>query len=98
MLEIRERPDGVELWLHVRPRARRAEVGGVHADALEVRVREAPEDGRANAAVCAALAAALGLRRADVELVSGLQARRKRVRLAGDPARLRDQLAALAAI
>ena len=98
MIEVHELRDAVELWLHVRPRARRTSIGGRHGDALEVSVREAPEDGRANAAVCAALAEALGVRRADVTLVAGLHSRRKRAHVSGDPARLRASLEALAAI
>jgi uncharacterized protein (TIGR00251 family) len=98
MLELRDLDGGLELWLHVRPRARQAHVGGEHAGALEVRVREPAQDGRANAAVIAALAGALEVARADVELVGGLQSRRKRVRVRGDAARLRARLRALAAI
>jgi hypothetical protein len=98
MLEIRELEGALEVSLHVRPRARKAGVGGCHAGALQVRVCEAPEDGRANEAVRAALADALRIRRADVELLAGLRGRRKRVRLRGDPAFLRARIEALAAI
>jgi uncharacterized protein YggU (UPF0235/DUF167 family) len=98
MLEIRALDGAVEISLHVRPRARTPGVGGSHAGALQVRVQQAPEDGRANEAVRAALAAALGVRRADVELLTGLQARRKRVRIQGDPDALRTKIERLAAI
>jgi hypothetical protein len=98
MLEVRELEGAVELWLHVRARARQAGIGGRHGDALEVRVREPAVDGRANRAVCGALADALGIRRADVCLVSGLHSRRKRARVSGDPAQLRARLEALAGI
>jgi hypothetical protein len=98
MLEIREFEGALELSLHVRPRSRKPGVGGCHGGALQVRVCEAPEDGRANEAVRAALADALRIRRADVELLAGLHARRKRVRLHGDPAVLRAQIEVLAAI
>ena len=99
-MEIRAASKGaahVEFTVHVRPRARRATVGGEHADALEVRVRAAPVDGAANAEVIELVAAALGLRRKDVELVSGATARRKRLRAHGDTAELAARLRALAA-
>ncbi len=99
-MEIRAATKGaahVEFPVHVRPRARRATVGGEHAGALEVRVRAAPVDGAANAEVIALVAEALGLRRAEVELVSGATARRKRLRAYGDAADLAPRLRALAA-
>ena len=99
-MEIRAASNGaahVEFLVHVRPRARSESVGGEHAGALEVRVRAAPTDGAANAAVVALVAAALGVRRAAVELVSGATSRRKRLRALGDPKLLAARLRALAA-
>ena len=99
-MEVRADPKGaahVEFTVHVRPRARVDAVGGEHGGALEVRVRAAPVDGAANAEVVALVAAALGLRRAAVELVSGAKSRRKRLRALGDPRRLESRLRALAA-
>ena len=99
-MEIRASSSGVghvEFKVHVRPRARRASVGGEHGGALEVRVRAAPVGGAANDEVVASVARALGLRRAEVELISGATSRRKRLRALGDPVRLQARLAALAA-
>jgi uncharacterized protein YggU (UPF0235/DUF167 family) len=78
----------VRFWIHVTPRARRTGVGGHHGDALRVAVAAAPEGGAANEACIEALAGALGVRRADVALEAGARARRKRIRVAGDPGRL----------
>jgi len=98
MLELREVDGALEVSLHVKPRARTPGVGGSHAAALQVRVAEPAEEGRANDAVRAALARALGLRRSDIELVSGLHSRHKRVRIRGDLALLRARIEALAGI
>ena len=95
-LPVRPLADGIEFWVHVRPRASRERVGGVHGDALQVRVRAAPTDGRANEAVCRALASALELRPAAVQLLGGARSRRKRIRASGEPAVLQTRLAALA--
>jgi uncharacterized protein (TIGR00251 family) len=71
------------LSLRVAPGARRTEIVGRHGDRWKVRVAAAPEQGRANAAVCALLADALALPRDAVTVVSGGSSRDKLVDLAG---------------
>lgn len=53
------------------PGARSDEIVGPLGDRLKVRVSAPPEGGRANEAICALLARALGVRQQDVEVVSG---------------------------
>ncbi|MBX6746110.1 MAG: DUF167 domain-containing protein, partial [Acetobacteraceae bacterium] len=66
-------PDGVSVRVKVQPRARRPGLQGVVPSAdgprLKVAVTEAPEDGRANRAVCATLAKALGIAPSAVQVV-----------------------------
>jgi uncharacterized protein (TIGR00251 family) len=95
-MHVQRRNDAVEIWVHVRPRASRASVGGTQGDALAVSVRAAPTDGQANRAVCEAVAAALGAKRRQVSLVAGDTSRRKRLRIEGDPSVLAARLDALA--
>lgn len=71
------RGDGVRIEVRVTPRAGRDEVVEVRDGALVVRVAAPPVDGAANAAVSAVIAAALGIPRSSVEVVTGLRARRK---------------------
>jgi len=93
-------PDGVSVRVKVQPRARRPGLQGVVPSAdgprLKVAVTEAPEDGRANRAVCATLAKALGIAPSAVQVVLGATAREKTLAIAGDPgdlsARLRDRI------
>jgi uncharacterized protein YggU (UPF0235/DUF167 family) len=84
----------VELRVMAQPRSRRPGVGGTSPDgaALRVAVTDAPEDGRANRAVCAAVAEAVGVAPSAVTLTQGASARRKTLRIAGDPARLSETL------
>lgn len=89
--------DGVALWIHVSPRARRTGVGPRHGDALRVAVREPPVAGAANAACARALANALGIAPQAVQLDPGASGRRKRVRIRGDTAKLAQRLRQLAA-
>lgn len=63
--------------IHVRPGARAVGVGGLHGDALVVRVRDRAVDGNATKAALAALAAALELSQRDVVLVAGATSRLK---------------------
>lgn len=83
--------------IRVRPGSSRAGVGGEHDGALVVRVCERAVDGKATEAALRALAAAFGVARREICLVSGPTSRDKVVALSGDPAvlgpildRLRD--------
>ncbi|MEY4174412.1 MAG: hypothetical protein RI900_1577 [Actinomycetota bacterium] len=72
---------GAVLTVRVVPGASRSGVLDVVNDAIRVRVCSPPVDGRANDELCGVLADALGLRPRQVVLVSGGQARTKRVRV-----------------
>ena len=62
---------------------------------LKARVRAAPEDGEANAALIALLANVLALPKSSLAIVAGHKARLKTVAAVGDTARLADRLKAL---
>jgi uncharacterized protein (TIGR00251 family) len=84
---------GVRLRLLVVPGASRAQIVGVHDDALRIRVAAPPEKGKANAAVCLHLAKVLGVRKADVRIAAGHGARQKRVEILGlDASTVRSRL------
>lgn len=76
-----EADGSIVLSVYVQPSASRAGVVGRHGDALKVKVAAPPDAGQANVAVARLLAAELGLRRGDVELLQGATSRSKRVRL-----------------
>lgn len=95
-LDLRRLSHGVAFWIHVTPRAPRERVGGAHGGALRVAVREPPVEGEANAGCVRALARALGVGRADVDLDPGARGRRKRVRVNGEPGPLEQRLNTLA--
>jgi hypothetical protein len=82
-LHIRQEAGGAIIAVRVVPGASRDKVVGILGDALKISTSAAAEKGRANAAVAAALAAALGVRRRDVTLVAGQTSRRKEFRVAG---------------
>lgn len=69
--------------IRVRPGTSRASVGGIHDGALVVRVNERAVDGQATEAALSAVAAAFGVRRRDVSLVTGATSRTKLVDIEG---------------
>jgi uncharacterized protein (TIGR00251 family) len=69
--------------VHTVPGASASRILGVEAGTLKVRVAAPPVRGKANKELVALLAKALGVSKAQVEIVSGHTARRKRVRVHG---------------
>jgi uncharacterized protein (TIGR00251 family) len=90
---------GVSIEVKVQPHARKpgllGRVPGIEGERLRVAVAEPPEDGRANEAVCRAMADALGVSRAAVAVTAGATSRQKRLRIDGDPVQLIKRLEVL---
>ena len=82
-LAAREVQGALVVDVLVQPRASRAGVGPLVGERLRVSVTAPPVDGKANAAVIEAVAAAFGVRRAAVTIVRGETGRRKTVRIDG---------------
>ena len=71
----------VRLAVHVTPKASHPGATGWRGGELQVRVSVAPEGGKANAAVCRTIAAALGIPKSQVGVVRGRTSRRKVIEL-----------------
>jgi uncharacterized protein YggU (UPF0235/DUF167 family) len=82
-LRIRDVPGGATLGVKVVPGSSRDKVSGVLGDCLKIATSAAPEKGKANAAVAAILADALGVNPRDVRLSSGPTNPRKEFFIAG---------------
>ncbi len=89
------------LVVHVRltPKGGRDAIDGVETmsdgrSVLKVRVRAAPSEGEANAALCKLIAKSLGVPARDVTLAAGATSRVKRLDVAGDGAVLMARLKA----
>jgi len=78
--------------VHVMPNAASTRIQGLHDGALRVRLHAPPVDGKANLALQAWLADALGVPRSAVELIRGESARRKQLRVAARHAASADWL------
>ena len=91
--------DGVTILVKVQPKSRRPGLQGTVPTAdgprLRIGVTAAPEDGRANDAVCALMAQTLGVARSTVRVAVGATSREKRLHVMGDPATLASRLESL---
>jgi uncharacterized protein YggU (UPF0235/DUF167 family) len=97
-LSIDETDSGVAFWIHVTPGARRHRIGGTNGDALRIAVTSRPVGGRANAACVLAIAEALGVPAAAVQIAMSARGRRKRVGVIGSIVALQERLRALARV
>jgi uncharacterized protein (TIGR00251 family) len=94
----RATPDGVVIACRLTPKGGRDAIDGVAtlsdgACVLLVRVRSAPEDGKANEALCRLIAERLGVAASKTRLVAGAKSRLKQVAVTGEPAALTARLA-----
>jgi len=83
MIPLTEHAEGWVVPVRAQPGARRAGVQGEQNGALKIAVFAPPEDGRANKALVEALSKALGVKRSQVELLSGATGRDKRFLVRG---------------
>ena len=67
----------------LQPKAKKNGLVGIHNGRLKVAVTQAPEKGKANIALIKVLASVLGLRRSQVELVSGATSSKKTFLISG---------------
>jgi len=74
---IQPHPEGATLAVRAQPGAKKDAILGRHGDALKVAVTAPAEDGRANAALVECLKNWLGVKRSQVELLSGQKNRQK---------------------
>lgn len=92
-------PDGVHVAVKVQPKSRRPGIHGrapgIQGERLRIAVSEPAEDGRANRAVCAILAAALHVPAGRVSVAQGAGSREKTLLVEGDPRTLVGELARL---
>ena len=93
MIDVSAHARGSVLPVRAQPGAKRDAVLGARAGALRVAVTAAPERGKANEAIVAVLAVALGCRRSQIAILNGESARDKRFLIEGlTPVEVRARL------
>ena len=80
---LSETPEGVILNVRAQPRSSRSGLDGVLGDAVKVRVKCAPVDGKANKELIETLAEVFGLAKSAVVFKSGETSKTKRILLRG---------------
>ena len=78
-----ETPEGVILNVRAQPRSSRSGLDGVLGEAVTVRIKCAPVDGKANKELVETLADAFGLPKSAVVFKSGETSKTKRILLRG---------------
>ena len=78
-----ETPEGVVLNVRAQPRSSRAGIDGLLGDAVKVRIRCAPVDGKANRELVETLADEFGIAKSSVVFKSGETSKQKRLLLRG---------------
>lgn len=86
--------DGVVVTVKAVPRSRATRAVGIQDGALRVQIAAAPHRGQSNAALCAYLADAAGVRPTAVRVRRGAGAARKLIEVDGDPQAVAGRLAA----
>ena len=80
---LTETPEGVVLNVRAQPRSSRSGIDGLLGDAVKVRIRSAPVDGKANKELIETLADAFDLPKSALEFKSGETSKTKRILLRG---------------
>jgi len=96
----RATPDGILIACRLTPKGGRDAIDGVTtlsdgARVLLARVKSAPEDGKANAALCGLIAKTLDVAGSKVRLVAGAKSRVKQIGVTGEPGVLTARLSSL---
>ena len=80
---LTETPEGVILNVRAQPRSSRSGLDGLIGDAVKVRIKCAPVDGKANKELIETLADAFGIAKSAVVFKSGETSKTKRLLLRG---------------
>ncbi len=84
---------GVVVAVKAVPRSRRTTAVGLQDGAVRIQIAAAPHKGQSNAALCAYLADAAGVRPSAVRVRRGSSGARKLIEIDGDPAAISRRLA-----
>ena len=90
---IKSYKDGSLLEVYVQPKASRTQIVGPFGEALKIKLKAPPVEGRANEELRAFLAKILGLPQKRIKLLSGLTSRRKSIYISGvTPQEIRQRI------
>jgi len=83
-MEVQRTRDGIVFKVKVQPKASRNEFAGLYQDALKIRLTPPPVEGKANKALIDFLADWFGVKKSQVEIVSGQLSKIKIIKVVGE--------------
>ncbi len=89
-----ETPEGIVLNVRAQPRSSRPGIDSIVGDAVKVRIKSAPVDGKANKEIIEVLADAFGVPKSSVVFKGGETAKSKRILVKGADAAVCASIAA----
>ncbi len=78
-----ERPGTIIIKVKVEPRSSRSGISGLYGESLKVKLRSPPVEGKANNEIISVLAKKLGIKKSQIEIISGRSSKNKIIRLTG---------------
>ena len=98
MLNITKTATGAIFRVRVQPRASKNEIVEMQEDALKVRISAPPVKGKANRALIGFLAKQLGVKKSEIEIVSGHTSKTKTIQIVGKGREIEKRIQTLAEI
>ena len=78
---IKKTQDGFLLSLRIEPRSSKSAIVGIHGDKLKIKIKSPPVDGKANKELISFLADTFKVRKSDISILSGHNAKEKTVKI-----------------
>ena len=82
-LEIRSIDGGIEVRLHIQPRAKQSGIVGIHNKSLKVKITAPPVDDAANRAIIDYFSNLLGIAKSNIKIASGMKSKEKSLQIKG---------------
>jgi uncharacterized protein (TIGR00251 family) len=80
---MKETSEGVVIRLHVIPNASKTEIVGTHGEALKIKIKAPPVDGKANQAIVSFFSEFLNVARSKIEILRGDKSKTKSLLVRG---------------
>lgn len=80
---LKQLPEGVQISLHVLPKAHKSEIIGEHNGALKIKIKAPPVDGKANEAIVEFFSKLLKLSKNSIEILKGDKSKTKKILIHG---------------
>ena len=95
MLKIYKAGDAFTFKVKVQPGAAKNEIIGVQGDVLKIKINAPPVKGKANKALIDFLAKELGVKKSEVEILSGHTSRVKTIKVGGEGSKIEEKIQAI---